>query len=510
MKKWPVWLKRTIILAGAALAVVLLFSLASGGRKDEGQRYQEFTAQLSDLSVTVHGSGQAQAFDEQSRYALSGGEVRELFFSNGDVINAGDIIMTLENDGIDAEISALQADVMQKANTLSMVKQKASSTSVKAPAAGRVKLIYGEKNGDAAATLEQYGALAFISTDGCMRLEFDTEAELSFGDTVELDIDGKTEQAEIISVSAERAVALIRTDTYDEGANANVLLEEQQIGNGNLVSNNLVPVVAASGRVSEVKTKLNRKVSRGDTLFTLKGEVLSAEFIEASASLDMARQELQKAYDKRDELQVRAETDGVLSGISVVKGDNVPEGQLLYTLSSKEAAKLVLKVDELDIADIKAGQGALVTVDALPGQKFSAEVIKVSSIGSAENNVASYEVTLDISNPDGILSGMSASADINVDFRKDALVVPVEAVQTVEGKKYVLMPPDKEDGQNIQQQVGIGIVTDEYAEILSGLLEGDTVLVAINNSNSMFPMMNNMRRDFEPGGIEGQGGGPVR
>lgn len=140
---------------------------------------------------------------------------------------------------------------------------------------------------------------------------------------------------------------------------------------------------------------------------------------------------------------------------------------------------LQIFVDELDIVDVEVGQSVDVEIDAFPDQTFTGTVKRISGVGTVSGGVASYEVTVLLDEASvNLMDGMTASVEIIVADKQDVLLVPVEAVSTANGQNYVTLA----DGQT--SFVTIGASDDTNVEILSGVNEGDQVLITRTSSTS--------------------------
>jgi hypothetical protein len=134
-----------------------------------------------------------------------------------------------------------------------------------------------------------------------------------------------------------------------------------------------------------------------------------------------------------------------------------------------------VSLSESDIGSVKVGQSVTVTVNALQGQKMAAHVSSIgvlptSSTSSGSSGAVSYPVTVVLDQgASGVRSGMSATADI-VTGRASGLVVPNQAVQGG------MVTVDR-NGTRTQQRVQTGVVGDTSTQVLSGLQQGDTVVV---------------------------------
>ena len=96
--------------------------------------------------------------------------------------------------------------------------------------------------------------------------------------------------------------------------------------------------------------------------------------------------------------------------------------------------KVTINVDELDIKSVKKGQSVTVTADAVEDKTFTGKVTKVSKVGSTSDGVATYPVTIQLSNAADLLPSMSVTATITTAKAENAVLVPVSAIQTKDGK----------------------------------------------------------------------------
>jgi len=141
--------------------------------------------------------------------------------------------------------------------------------------------------------------------------------------------------------------------------------------------------------------------------------------------------------------------------------------------------ELVVEVDEIDIPLLSVDQEAVISVDALPYAEFEGTVTAVHPVPKEEGGVVLYDVrlSLDIPEDSGIRVGMSASADILFEERSDVLLVPSRAIgKNDQGQKIVKVMAD----ELIQEKVVVvGLDDGLRAEIVSGIQEGETLVVEV-------------------------------
>ncbi len=234
-----------------------------------------------------------------------------------------------------------------------------------------------------------------------------------------------------------------------------------------------------------------------------KSSLNSAEssVVQAQARLDSARKDL-------DNTKIVAPYDGIVltkivsEGQSLTSGYSTPE---MFTLA-QDLTKMQIeaKVSEADVVKIKAGQTADFTLDGYPDQKFQGTVRQVrtnysasssSSGGGASSSGTTYMVVIDVDNTDGkFMPGMTATITIKAQDKKDALLVPNEALRFAPASNqekfehtgvWVL-----ESGKEPRRvDVTIGIIGTSVTEIAHGdVKEGERVIVketgvaAVSNS----------------------------
>jgi len=190
---------------------------------------------------------------------------------------------------------------------------------------------------------------------------------------------------------------------------------------------------------------------------------------------------LEEANNDLEEAVIFAPFDGVIASVDVKVGDVVPPPTLTLTtvihLVDLTTMELTAEVDEVDIAVVKPGQGAIIEVDALPALQLDAEVVSISLLPKVEEGVVLYEVGIGFDVPEWceLKIGMSATADIIIQGESGALLVPNRAIeQDSEGNTVVKVMVNEEIEE---RAVVIGISDGYQTEIVEGLSEGEIVVL---------------------------------
>ena len=257
----------------------------------------------------------------------------------------------------------------------------------------------------------------------------------------------------------------------------------KKLGSGKLKSNSPITVTGDKGTVSSIEVSKNQKVYSGTTLITLSGAGYSKTYESNLAKHEALVDQLEELKKEKKNLTVTAKYDGVVDELSASAGTTVSKGKTFCKVVSTTAYKVNIDVDELDIKEIKTGQSVSVTADAIEDKTFKGTVTKVSKIGTNTDGVATYPVTIELSDAEDLYPAMSATATITTQEASDAVLVPVSAVQSKNGKNYVAVVSDESE-EGTLKEVEVGIMNDSYAQITSGISEGDQVQVITKNTSN--------------------------
>lgn len=157
--------------------------------------------------------------------------------------------------------------------------------------------------------------------------------------------------------------------------------------------------------------------------------------------------------------------------------------------------QLVVPLSESEIGNVKVGQIATVTIEALNGRKVAAHVREVAILSTSNSGVVSYDVTFELDQLEaGIKPGMSASAEVVVKQAEGVNVptaaISADTVTVVRG------------GKDLRQRVVTGLAGNSSTIILSGLKVGETIVLPSTTSTSSLSSLLSRRS----GGL-GAGGG---
>lgn len=152
------------------------------------------------------------------------------------------------------------------------------------------------------------------------------------------------------------------------------------------------------------------------------------------------------------------------------------DGDVLLTVTPLDTMTVTIAVDEKDIASVKTGMTAQLTMNALPDETFEGQVTRVAQTGSGSGGSSKFDVEITLSRESDMLPGMSTTAELTLYEKMNVLTLPVAALRDEGGKTLVYTGKDKKTGEPANPvEVTTGLSDGENVEILSGIDSGTTV-----------------------------------
>ena len=179
---------------------------------------------------------------------------------------------------------------------------------------------------------------------------------------------------------------------------------------------------------------------------------------------------------------ITAPISGVIGSVSTQEGETVAAGlnaPTFVTIVDLSRLQVDAYVDEVDIGKIEVGQGAVFVVEAFPVKEFQGKVMAIYPKAIIQDNVVKYVAAIEIkSEYEGFLRPeMTTTVEILLEPRS-VLAIPAKAVKRDSGRNVVYVPG--ENGPEIRE-VKIGWKSGSWAEVVSGLSEGQEVLLDAPN-----------------------------
>jgi macrolide-specific efflux system membrane fusion protein len=230
---------------------------------------------------------------------------------------------------------------------------------------------------------------------------------------------------------------------------------------------------SVGGRIEEILVEEGQQVQRGEVLAMLSSTERAALLDAAKLQGKSEQSYWQKVYK---ETAVIAPMTGQVIVRSVDPGQTVTTSDSLFVLSDRLLVKAY--VDETDIGRVKVGQRATIGLDAYPEIQVNGQVDHIYYESHLQNNVNIYNVDVVPDRiPDVFRSGMSANVRIIVQEKQHALLLPLGAVQSRNGKTVVLQHSLRKPDEVRYKPVQTGLQDESKIEILGGLTDSSIILL---------------------------------
>lgn len=514
MKRFILLLSKKTVLYGIAGAVVFLggYIILSNGN---GEKVETQVVQAGDFLQQVSVSGKVVAAQDVDLGFSQSGRVAHVYGKVGDSVYAGALLAEIENGDLYATVLQRQAALENQQAKLKSLQNGSRPEDVAVAQASvdgalvaldQASLSVVNAIGDAYAksddvvnnTVEQMISnprnanqqLLFVTTASQLAINIPTDRQA-------LETILPAWHSQILSLTASSDVVAAATQAQKNLAAVSKLLSDTSSALSQSVSSQAVSQTTLDTFVADIATA---RTTINTTITTLNTAVTS--FKSAASSLDAARKnltlkqagsvqtdidaqaasvksaqaDLQNAQAQLAKTRIVAPFSGVITKMDAkiggIASPNTPE----ISMIGKGAFQVETYVPEINIALIKVGDSASVTLDAYGDVPFDAKVVSIDPAETIRSGVSTYRAVLEFASQDSrIKSGMSASVVVTTARKSNVISVPQGVVLLKDGKKYVSVTEGKDI---VSKEVTTGDISSlGYIEILSGLVEGDVVVL---------------------------------
>ncbi len=258
-------------------------------------------------------------------------------------------------------------------------------------------------------------------------------------------------------------------------------LERQQ----QLFNEGFIPRATLDQTQTQYQVALAQLRSAQQQLQLLQGGPLPSDVAAAEADVRHAEAQLTSAIAAAQSVQerfnegfIRAPIAGMVAKRSLevgqtVIGGSATSGTSVFTLADITPLLAAVNVDETDIAAVRVGMPAALTVDALPESALTGKVVRIAPAGVVVQNVNQYVVTVEITNPSPALRlGMTLNVDFILARAQRVLLVPNEAIRGTQDHAVFLVG---DQDKLTPKMVVTGITNGRFTEVKNGLTEGQRI-----------------------------------
>jgi len=456
LKKWQVAVLLVIVIGTAAGVYAVIARTSGSSSSSLPANTQLVSVQYSDVVNSVTASGNV-AFPEKEQLTFGiAGTVGEINVHVGDTVAKAQILAELDStSNVSSQIAVTQARINLKNAEDKLDEAQNTNQAELDVANAKIALNTAQDNLQKAqnpdinqASLDVANAEIALKTAQDNYNKAKTKYEGN-PDVYEWAMDFELKQAQL-------AVA------QDNLAEAQQTLADMQAGNLLEIEQRQQQLAIAQTSLAKAEQAL-ADIQAGDSL---EVKLLQLEVASAQATLDKAMKMG----------TIVAPFGGLVTSVNVNVGETVNANTVAVELVKPSIVEVEAILSEIDVAQVKQGQQASVSLDALPDVEIAGELTSVAVTGKSTSGVVSYPVSIRLTPPQGVQlrEGMSATATLVIEQANNVLVIPNGAVGgTVSNPAVSVMV----NGQLEERAVTLGISDDTYTEVKAGLKEGDMVLV---------------------------------
>ena len=505
----------TVVLVIMVIAVILVLLVLSLRRSVE-QRFAAAEKEVLTYKVapgTIHalvsGSGLLEQEDTEKITVPAGVSVDEVIAEAGDSVQTGDLLAKVDMASVMNALSQTQEQLKTLDKSIREAKDDTAANRITAGVSGRLKKVFAEPGDDVAACMTEHGALALISLDGYLTAQLDQDG-LNRGDSLRVLRQDGSEMTGTVEESRGGITTVLISDngpTLEETVTI-YNKEGTQLGQSTLSIHSPLAVTGYAGTIQRVPARENALLSAGSVLFTLTDTRTSANYDALLRQREEAEETLLDLLTLYRDGGLLAPWDGLVSAVSydeTLVSDKLETN--ILTLYPQKKMSVTISVDETDILSLKEGQTASLSVSSVSEDPFTGTVAEIRKTADTSTGVTQYAARIELDRAEGMLAGMTASVDIQIQGTENALIIPVDALHQNSASYYVYTAynPDTHRYEG-RTEVTIGMQNDDYVEITSGLSAGDTVCYTESSQMTMMDFFT-MAGNMEGGGMGGMNGG---
>jgi len=494
-KKWMVTIIIVLLVAGYFIIPQFF--------KNPTDSYITEKIDRGEVLQEVSETGSVEATDNISLGFKTIGKVSKIYVTAGNDVKAGDILASLDLAQLSAQLQSARAALASANSQYTKLLNGSTSEDVKITEDARNSAQQDLNNeyGDALALLDDayikiYNSLTTINSiqddyfstsdqqgikvrDNKNKINESKEDIKFYLDKAKAssnhnDIDTALSRAVVDLNNTADSLKIIR-DLCDEGvyfydiSSTDKSSIDTQRG---YINTALTNITGSQQAINSYKIALQKAESQ---LAFKKAPARSEDVDVAQAAVNQAQANVDLYQSQLNDNYLRSPIDGKITDVNVKVGEVISPSQAVVNLLSSNPFEIKANIYEEDIVKIKPENYVKIDLVAFPQKTFSGKVVSINPGEKIIGNVVYYEVTIDFPNqPEGIMSGMTVDIVINTNKKENVLRVSKSAVETIDGTQIVQII---KNGKIKDQIISTGLEGNDYYEVVSGLSEGDKIIV---------------------------------
>jgi len=409
----------------------------------------------SSIESTVSATGSVSAERVANLIAPGSGTVAEVLIEEGDRVTAGQVVARLDTSDLELGVKQAQAQLQVSQASLARAKQAPSAGEIEAAKAALASAqanLANLKKGPSARDKE----LAQLAIDQAKNSLWGAQGNRDALKGNPLASGGAKTQADAQVANAELAVKQAEF-------NYQKLFEPVPASQ----------IAAAEAQIAQAESTLARLLASPSPEDI---GVAEAQVAQAQVAVEIAQKRIFDAA-------LKAPFSGQVTALKIHAGDVVMTSAPVATLLDDSRYHINVDIDETEISQVKVGQMVKIALDAFPDEDLEGAVVRIDPVGTSAQGIVNYSVRVDLPATElPVRSLMTASIRIVVAEKQDVLVAPNRALRRDSGGRYVEV---LRLGLPTKEYVTTGASNEDVTEIVSGLEEGQEVIISRPRTNPM-------------------------
>lgn len=502
-------MNRRRAVVNTLLGVTLLGLTVAGGvalltpRSDPNADVPTTKVVRGTLDATVTASGNVQSgLTASLQMTGTGGVVKKVYVKEGRKVSFGDKLVAVDDTAAHQQLDSAQANLNAAEAGLATATQGRTTAERSSDAASIASAEQSVKNAQRAldAARETYEqdkdqqrqavatAQSKVSSATQQRAQHQQELTTAQQELAATD-PGDTAAINALNAKIAELQNQLITDATSLASAKAALAEAEQTSERTLLQSRHAVTTQTGSRDAAKKALASTKATVAVARQGAKGGTVAS----AQAQIESANVAVDQARKAIEDTVLRAPFDGTVSTVSAVVGQSAgassagasaTAGSGLVTLVDPTGKNVTASIAEADATAVKVGQPVTISLPA-SGTEMTGKVVSIDPASTVTNNVVQYQTRVSLESPPATVRvGQTASISITTASAEDVLYVPTSAIATDGTQSYVMRIAD---GQRSKVLVTTGMTGTTGTEIISGLVEGDVVVLSNDEESSSNP-----------------------
>ena len=467
-----------ILLATVIIGAAIVYKYTSSADSSQKEKFAYYEVAKGDLNITVTEGGLLKAVDEVViKNKLDGNSLILSIIPEGNYVKKGDLLVELDpgdtekqKQNIELDLETSKASLITAENDLLIEQSTIESDQREA----RQSIDFAQMDLDKFNELEKSQQMRDASSQITTEEESLRLSEETYGWSEKLAEKGFETKSQ---VDRDKLDVKNRKKALESAKSKMQMLERFDMPKMQ---------VELNSKVTEAERRYERLIKQGESkLNRAKGRLA-----EAQRKLKVNQDQLTEINEQLTHTKLFAPVDGIAlysprtsrNRPNIEEGVEVRKNRSIISIPSLQKMKVTVKIPEFHISKIKRDQKAFITLESISDTRYNGKVIRVNHLPDRNNswfgsNEQFYSTEILITDPlPDVKPSISATATININDLKDVISIPLQAIISEKETYYCYV---KNGAKHTKKQIELGLQNTSFAQITSGLNEGDKVLLNI-------------------------------